>query len=152
VTNQLNVLLDTNVFLAHIKGEMQGSHARMIFEKIAECRLTLYYNGLIRMEIERKYRYYLEPFCSILEELRKLEKVVNVDTSGLMEKDVLMLDRRLVKHKRGKEGRFGKIDCLLLLLARKHGCIFVTLEKELLEAAREEGVEAVDPMTLSMSF
>jgi len=146
---KMRVFLDTNVFLAHIKGEMQGSHAKMILEKIAECRLTLYYNGIVRMKIERKYRYYSEPFCSILDELRKLDKVVNVDITAGMEKDIARLDRRLAK---SKGGRFGKADCLLLLLAKRHKCIFVTSEKELIEAAKEEGIEAVDPMTLSMGF
>jgi predicted nucleic acid-binding protein len=149
MVNQIRVFLDTNVFLAHIKGELQGSHAKMILEKIAECRLTLYYNGIIRMEIERKYRYYSEPFCSMLDELRKLEKIVDVDITTGIEKDIARLDRKLAK---SKGGRFGKVDCLLLLLAKKHKCIFVTSEKELLEAAKEEGIEAADPVSLSMGF
>jgi predicted nucleic acid-binding protein len=41
---------------------------------------------------------------------------------------------------------------LLILLAKRYGCIFVTIEKDLIEVAKEEGVNAVDPMTLAMSF
>lgn len=148
----MDVLLDTNVYLAHIKGEMQGSHAKIILERVAAGELALCYNGIIRMEIERKYGYYLEPFCAILEELRKLGRVVDVEITNEMSEKAIQLDRKLIKYRRGKEERFGKIDCLLILLAKKHGCMLVTIEKELIEAAREEGVKAVSPMDLAMSF
>lgn len=144
--------MDTNVYLAHIKGELQGSHAKMILDRVAAGELTLYYNGLIRMEIERKYKYYSEPFCSILEELRERGMVVDVNITNEMEEDAIQLDRKLVKYKKGKEERFGYVDCLLILLAKKHGCILVTLEKALIEVAEEEGVNATDPVTLAMSF
>jgi predicted nucleic acid-binding protein len=144
--------LDTNVYLAHIKGEMQGSHAKMILDKIIAGELTVCYNGVIRMEIERKYRYYLEPFCIILEELRKLGRVVDVEITNEMREKTIQLDKKLIKYRRGKEERFGKIDCLLILLAKKHGCILVTVEKELIEAARGEAIKAVSPMDLAMSF
>jgi predicted nucleic acid-binding protein len=85
-----NVLLDTNVFLAYIKGETQGYHAKVILENIGKGELVLHYNGLIRMEIENKYRYYLGPFCSILEELRNLGRVVDVDITPEI-KDLLIV-------------------------------------------------------------
>jgi predicted nucleic acid-binding protein len=148
----LNVLLDTNVYLAHIKGEVQGSHAKLIIDKIMSGELTVCYNGVIRMEIERKYKYYLEPFCAILEELRKLGRVADVEITNDMIEKAIQLDKKLIKYRKGKEERFGKIDCLLILLAKKHGCMLVTIEKELIEAAREEGVKAASPMDLAMSL
>ena len=144
----LQVLCDTNVYVEAFRMQRQGFHAKQVFDAALAGEFQIAYCEIVRFEIANKYPYFTPALEEILALFSKNNALRPIEVSKEDLQRARELDKKLQKYDffQKQYGKFGTNDCLFLVLAQEHGCLFLSCEKELVRAAREMGIDAASPM------